>query len=526
MTARLARPGRNLALLSFMVIIGQACAPQPGAVAPSPAATAAEITAGDMRHRVHLLADDSMRGRDTGTPGIEAAARYLVTEATRLGLRPAGDEGTFYNRSELQRRRLEASVRLEVGGVAIEPDLDDMIPASGLIGLPAARVPQGSAPLVYAGHLADPTVGDRELAPSDLTGAAVVVRLSPPEGVDPQTTPPRMPIAALFGPGSTASAVLMVAEEGEQELWSYVSGIARGGSIEVPDDSTPPQGPAFFLISPDLAARLLGGSLEGQRAPRTGLGELEYQLVERVTPVDAWNIVAAIPGRDPALAGQYVTIGAHYDHVGIGAPVEGDSLFNGADDNASGTAGLLEVAERLVSLPEAERPARSVLFVWYTAEEHGLLGSRTFTDAPTVPRDSIMVNINADMIGRNSPDSIFVVGAGRLSTELAEMVESTNRALQQPFVLDYSYDRADHPERIFCRSDHYNFARFGIPIVFFTTGLHENYHQPSDTPDLLDYSKAARVSTLLADLTLALANRSAPLTIDQPVEAAGAECQM
>ncbi|CAN5775404.1 hypothetical protein BH23GEM6_BH23GEM6_21170 [soil metagenome] len=513
-------------LLPAMILLVQACAPSAPQVGPTPGVTAAAITANDVRHRVLLIADDSMRGRDTGTPGITAAARYLASEAERLGLRPAGDNGTYYNRSELQRRQLNVQVTVSLAGGTLTPGLEELVSVSGMIGLPTARDTEGRARLVFAGHLVDPAIGARELSPADLTGAAVIIRLSPPAGVDPQTTPPRMPLAALIGPGSTAAAVLLVAEEGEQELWTYVSGIARRGAIQLPGAPVVPRGPAVFMVSAEFAERLLQAPLAGARQPRMDLGTFEYTLRESVEPLDAWNIVAALPGRDTARAGQYVSVGAHYDHVGVGAAIDGDSIYNGADDNASGTSGLLEVAEYLASEPANRRPARSVLFIWYTAEEHGLLGSRTFTDDPTIPRDSIIVNINADMIGRNSPDSIFVVGSGRLSSELAQEVEAANSRLTRPFVLDYSYDAPDHPERIFCRSDHYSFARFAIPIVFFTTGLHEDYHLPSDTPARLDYEKASRVAMLLGDLTRTLADRPNRLRIDQPVEAAGAECEM
>jgi hypothetical protein len=406
-------PVRNRGLLLPLLVFLNGCAAAMVPVdAPAAAPTAAEIAAADMRLRVYLLADDSMRGRDTGTPGATAAARYIASEAERLGLRPAGDDGTFYNRSNLQRRQIEMQVRVTGDAVTLSPGIDDIVSVSGMVGLPAARQAEGSARLVYAGHLTDPDIGaGQELRPADLAGSAVIVRLGAPAGIDPRAVPPRAPLAALFGPSSTASVVLLIAEEGEQELWTHVTGIARRGSIELPDTPTPPTGPAFFMISPDLAERLIRGPLAAARQPRLGLGTFEFSVRERVEPVDAWNIVAVLPGGDPARAGQFVSLGAHYDHVGVGAPVNGDSIYNGADDNASGTSGLLEVAEHLASAA-SRRPARSILFIWYTAEEHGLLGSRTFTDSPTVPRDSIVVNINADMIGRNHPDSLFVVGSG------------------------------------------------------------------------------------------------------------------
>jgi hypothetical protein len=420
---------------------------------------------------------------------------------------------------------MSATVNRTMGERRALVEADDVIPVSGMFGLPATTRSRGSGALVFGGHLADPGVTE-ELAPGDLAGAAVIVRLSAPAGVDAETTPPRMSMGMLFGPASPASAVLLVADGDQEGLWAHAASVARNGSVELQSANEVVRGggPAFFLVSPAWVERVLGTSLAEARQPKTGLGIFEYEIAETSESLDAWNIVATMPGSDPRRAGQYVSVGAHYDHVGIGVPVDGDSIYNGADDNASGTAGLLEVAERLASLPRQQRPARSVLFLWYTAEEHGLLGSRSFTDSPTVPRDSIVVNINADMIGRNSPDSIFVVGAGRLSSELAAEVEAANDRLDRPFILDYSYDSPDHPEMIFCRSDHYSFARFGIPIVFFTTGLHDDYHQPSDVPERLNYEKLARVSGMVSDLVLTLANRERRPLIDQPVEQAGAEC--
>jgi hypothetical protein len=516
------RPVRG-ALAPLLVLFG-ACAPAVQLTPVPTGATTALITADDMRHRVEILAHDSMRGRDTGTRGIRMAAEYLVAELSRLGLRPAGDDGTFFNHSPLQRRIRDLEVTLTSGGATTQPGLDEVVSVAGLAGLPATGRTEGSGPVVFAGHLLDPDI-TRELTAQELAGAVVIVRLAPPEGVNPQQTPPRLPLAMLFGPGSPAAAVLLVAEEGEAELWSFVSAIARRGQVEIQGES-PPAGPApaFFMVTPDFVERATAAPLAGAREPRTGLGTFTYSMRERVEPIEAWNIAAVLPGRDAARAGQYVSLGAHYDHVGIGVPVNGDSIYNGADDNASGTAAVLEVAERLASLPQRDRPARSVLFLWYTGEEHGLLGSRTFADAPTVPRDSIVVNINADMVGRNHPDSLHVVGAGRFSSTLEAAVERINRALPRSFIFDRTYDQPGHPERIFCRSDHYNFARHRIPIVFFTTGLHEDYHQPSDTVEKLDYDKASRVAHLMAALTRDLADAPQRPQIDRTVEEALAEC--
>jgi Zn-dependent M28 family amino/carboxypeptidase len=165
-----------------------------------------------------------------------------------------------------------------------------------------------------------------------------------------------------------------------------------------------------------------------------------------------------------------------------------------------------------------------VLFVWHTAEEKGLLGSESFTNQPTVPRDSIVAQLNMDMVGRNAPDSLFLVGSRRLSTELGDAVEAVNAAQPRPFLLDYSWDVPNHPERIYCRSDHYNYARFGIPVTFFTTGLHPQYHTVSDEVELIDFEKLARVTRLIGDVAFEISHRAARPVVDRPVPPLGTPC--
>src|SRR5439155_1217788 len=194
-----------------------------------------------------------------------------------------------------------------------------------------------------------------------------------------------------------------------------------------------------------------------------------------------------------------------------------DSIANGADDDGSGSVAALEIAERIASLKR--KPKRSILFVWHTGEEKGLLGSRYFTDHPTVPRDSIVAQLNMDMVGRGAasdetgrtkdaapllggPRYLQLVGSRRLSTELGDLVEAVNRAGRHGLAFDYAIDADGHPSNIYCRSDHYEYARYGIPITFFTTGLHSDYHQVSDEPEYIDYEHMARVANLVEDVAL------------------------
>ncbi|MFN2433358.1 MAG: M28 family metallopeptidase [Gemmatimonadota bacterium] len=222
------------------------------------------------------------------------------------------------------------------------------------------------------------------------------------------------------------------------------------------------------------------------------------------------NVVGLIRGSDPALAGQVVAIGAHFDHVGVGVPVGGDSIYNGADDDGSGTVALLEVAEALARGPT---PRRSVLIAFHGAEEQGLLGSFVLTLQPPVPRDSIVAHLNADMIGRNAPDSLFVIGAGRISSELDRIVRRQGAAAG--LHLDFTYDAPEHPERLYYRSDHYNYAQYGIPVAFFFAGLHPDYHQPSDEVERIDFGKLERVTELLYRVVWEVANRAEPLARDR-----------
>jgi hypothetical protein len=501
-------------------------APAPAATAPmavpvGPAATEAAITAADLRERLEIVAHDSMQGRDVGTPGMARATDYIVRELQRLGLRPAGDDGTYLDRVELVRTQVafDASVDGNPLGAA------EIIPVSDLAEeLPAGGRTQGQGRLVYGGYVVDPAITpDIDLLPEQLNGNVLILRFGAAPGSNAQSRP-RFDPQALLGQGSPLQALILVAESDLEDFWEYGGRLVRNGAISPPAaERGPGTAPMVFLMEPGAVARLIGRPLEGAR-PLADLGVFRFDVRRTAAPVEASNIVAVLPGGDPARAGQYVAIGAHHDHDGVGEAVGGDSIFNGADDDGSGTVAMLEIAERLAALPAGERPARSVLFVWHTAEEKGLLGSRSFTENPTVPRDSIVAQLNLDMIGRNSPDSLFLVGSRRLSTELGNAVEAVNAAQAKPFLLDYSWDVPNHPERIYCRSDHYSYARFGIPVTFFTTGLHPQYHTVDDEVGLIDFDKMARVARLISDVAFDLSHRAARPVVDKPVPPLNQPC--
>jgi Zn-dependent M28 family amino/carboxypeptidase len=198
-----------------------------------------------------------------------------------------------------------------------------------------------------------------------------------------------------------------------------------------------------------------------------------------------------------------------------------DSIYNGADDDGSGSVAELEIAESLANAP---RPRRSILFVWHTGEESGLLGSAWFTDNPTVPRDSIVAQLNMDMVGRGTaedvrrggPRNLQVIGAQRRSTELGNVIEQVNARRSEPYAIDYTFDAPRHPLNRFCRSDHYMYARYGIPIAFFSRGYHIDYHVVTDEPQYINYEGLARVAGFVRDVAVELANRDQRLVIDKP----------
>ena len=297
-------------------------------------------------------------------------------------------------------------------------------------------------------------------------------------------------------------------------------------------------------------------------------------------PGTARNVVAILRGSDPVLRNEFVAIGAHNDHIGIrrGGPVDHDSLrafnieltrrgaphwngaraaardslraiirinmdslrrirqgrldsiSNGADDDGSGTVTVLEIAEALAAMPV--KPKRSILFVWHTGEEKGLLGAKWFTEHPTVPREQIVGQLNIDMVGRGSaddiegggPDYLQLVGSRRVSTELGDIVEQVNSASARPFKFDYQFDANGHSERIYCRSDHYMYARYGIPITFFTTGLHPDYHQVTDEPQYVNYDHMNRIAGFIRDIAVKVANLDHRLKVDKPVGDPMAAC--
>ena len=528
--------------------------------APQP--TTAAISASDLMTRLYIFADDSMQGRETGTAGHLKSTAYIASELKRLGLQPAGDEGSYFQDVPMIRRAFDPASTITVDGRTLNGGTDFIATTRGAIPSLAG------AAVVFGG-----TAGDTTSYPSHDQIAGKIVVLKPAPGAGGR--------GGFGGPGGGRGAFAALrALSDAVAIVTVTDALApaavqaathpRDGDVMMKPAGTAPGGQLTITMTRAAAEALLGTSLDAATKGQTGKTvQAAIRFHDEAAP--ARNVVAIIRGSDPKLRGEYVALGAHNDHVGFGTQavdhdslhlynaarfaIRGmvsrgqqatpeqdaavaairinldsvhaarsarlDSIRNGADDDGSGSVTLLELAEAFQK--SAVKPKRSLVFVWHVGEEKGLLGSRWYSDHPTVPRDSVVAQLNMDMVGRGdatdlpvgSPSYLQLVGSRRLSTELGDLVEAVNKTEKMPFTFDYQFDANGHPENIYCRSDHYNYARWGIPVVFFTTGLHGDYHQVTDEPQYIDYPHMARVGQLVYDIATKVGNLDHRIVVDK-----------
>jgi len=517
-----------------VVAVSAACAGCKSVSVPVTDKSSHAITQADLRRRLSIFADDSMFGRSATSVGHERAVRYLAAEVARMGLEPGGENGTYFQTFNIRSRRLNPASQLTVADAALIPVTDFKV------------FPYGRGelrPVVGAQTIFGGIVGDSSTQITAQQAANRLVLL----GVPPNMTAERAYANVFYGPKSRFKDAVAVAIASLDYLSPNQRRITSNVGLADSTEALANTHPTSILVSRPAADLLLGRSLEHATAGmlgRTVNGTL--QVDEVLHP--ARNVVAILRGSEPILRHQYVAIGAHSDHLGTTLsplehdsvrayriergrreqtgqeattlrinvdslrrvrPPRPDSIFNGADDDGSGSVALLEIAEQFAT--ESGRPKRSLLFVWHAAEEMGLVGADWFTDHQTVPRDSIVAQLNLDMIGRGGvndvpgggPDYLQVIGANRRSAALERVVDYVNMSSEHPLKLVKS-----DPNRLFCRSDHWSYARFGIPIAFFTTGLHADYHQVTDEVQYIDFGKLERVSVFVSGIARSLANSS------------------
>lgn len=510
----------------------------------------------------HLMvfASDEMEGRETGTAGEWRAAQWLSRMYASLQLIPMGPEGGY-----LQPFALTATVTdsLEYVLRSADPtpaDADGQdgwrwVSKTGADAGPGLQLAFGgsdslSGSIVFAGFgVRDEAAGIDELAEADLGGKWVMVFDQIPYRVDGEdlvsrTVTNSVRIGGLLSAGATGVLLISDAEpemfdrnvELGHEILSKPTNLRlayRGGA------GFRGYGPAVVNVRHDLAAGLLDVGAGGLTALRDSLigamrqgaalsaRELGHELTfiphRRETQVESQNVVALLEGSDPELRNEYVVLSSHYDHIGITLPDStGDRINNGADDDGSGTIGLVAAATAFSEAAKAGyRPKRSIVFLNVSGEEKGLLGSRYYSDHPLLPIESTIANLNADMIGRSDPahlaegvtDYVYVIGGSIISSGLDSLVQVANEKSSR-LLLDDGYNDLNDPNQFYRRSDHWNFGRLGVPFAFFFTGVHEDYHRPSDEPHKIDYRKLSLVSRLLFASAVELADHPERPVVD------------
>jgi hypothetical protein len=565
---------KHIRLLTLAAIAGCATA---GSTASSPTseptrshraqATTGPIVPADLRSRLYVFADDSMEGRESTKRGNVLGTNYIAHEMERIGLRPGGEGGTYFQTVPILIASFDTTRTLKVDGnvLAYGRDFLPFHTVNGGRNLPVGTSSPSldGARAIYGGLL-----GSGNLISPTLAAGKIVVFTVPVSA----TTQRRDWRFVAFGPltqyASAAGIVAIALDVVPRNILPRL----RGAQTHIRAEPTV-DGPAplSLLVTPEAGQRLLGvSSLEGLTVGlegRTVSGNLEF--VDAPAAFPSRNVIGILPGSDPTLRGEFVAVGAHNDHIGLTArPLDHDSVLafntvvrrqgvqdtlrvptaeeaaritrlrdsltrahggaradsvnNGADDDGSGTVAMLEIAEAFASAPN--HPKRSLIFVSHTGEEKGLWGSQWFTDHPTVPRDSIVAQLNMDMVGRGKPtdamgrgpNNIQLIGLRRLSTQLGDLIDSVNTHRVPRMDVDSSFDANGHPLNRYCRSDHYMYARYGIPITYFSLGYHTDYHQVTDEPQYIDFDHMARVAQFVYDIAGAIADRRERLVVDKP----------
>jgi Peptidase family M28 len=553
----------------------------------APRPTVSAITANDLRTRLYQFADDSMQGRRIGEIGNTKGTDYIAREFTRLGLKPAGDSGTYFQTLPFGSIGYDSTAsRLSVRGAALRVK-QDWIPMTPSVPSKASGVVRiDNVATVFAGQWGDTSVA---LDPAQFQGKIAVFR---------STSAAQMVGGAARGPASFLSC------DARPNMFGAAAASAAEASGRAPSRravGTPPTrdtraqaagavgiliigldslsaatianafapratmrptpitaGVGVATISSAAAAQIFGAGVEQLTvgtagAPVSGTWTFEW----KPSAAPARNVVAILPGSDPARAAEYVLVGAHNDHVG-GSPValdhdslravntvtrpqgandgactptaeqqhkidsliaaarrirpaRRDSIFNGADDDGSGTVALLEIAEQFA----AEKPARSIIFVSHQGEEAGLLGSLWFVEHPTVPLTAIVAAHNMDMVGKGrvdqvkfgGPTSVQMLGARRLSREFGDIIDSVNATRAETMAIDKTWDVTANPLNRFCRSDQVSYVLKDIPVTYFSLGYAQDYHQLTDEPQYIEYDHTARLARFIHDIMMAIATR-------------------
>lgn len=510
---------KNLLVLFLMVTFAFSSAAQTATKKGSPAMKAATaITAEQMKEFLYFIADDAMQGRDTPSPGLDATANFIAYNLKRWGVKPAGDSGSYFQRMWVVRKSADpATSSLVLNGQTLKYG-DDFFGT--------ADEGTANAPIVFGGNgWLHKAKGIDALAGVDVKGKIVVVYA----GNSPNGLPAGLTFAdfqqgkqgedwatpAAYAAMKGAVGIINIASPRTQANWANASR-GTGGGVQIENLRDAPAGaqtlPVVTLnqnvakslfeseaVNPLTAADAKAFAFQGNKSAN-------FTIKSKTTKIPTQNVVGMVEGSDPVLKNEYIVNSAHYDHVGTNPNAQTeDKIWNGADDDGSGTTAILAMAEALGK--SAKKPKRSVIFLWVAGEEKGLLGSEYYAKFPTVPLKNIVTNINIDMIGRSrkadntdtrdknlsGENEIYVIGSQMMSSTLGNVTETVNKSYLN-MTYNLKYDDPKDTERFFFRSDHYNFAVNGVPAVFFFNGVHRDYHGAGDHPDKIDYARMGKIT--------------------------------
>ncbi|RPI05442.1 MAG: M28 family peptidase [Ignavibacteriae bacterium] len=484
------------------------------------------ITPNDLQSYLNVIASDSLQGRETSYPGQKKAAEYIAGIFKSLHLQPIGDQGTYFQHFDVEISRVDPGTKIttEMNG-----SKETFLWGTDFIS-------EGTKDTVVTGPAVFVGFTDTDLdstAKAKLAGRVVFVFIGKKSFANDTSKSATMRRLYAIRRDAGAAAALMIPDEQGPATFQKALEMMQNlgtdkGTMRMKDSTAfAQQQYVRFLVSPKLAETVLrtsGKSLKQLKAEALSDQPFSPLFIDdgTVTIVSkalhetkqTENVLGLLPGSDPELQSQVVVFTAHYDHLGISRT---GILYPGADDNGSGTVSILALAKAFSSNPV--KPKRSLLFMTVVGEEKGLYGSKYYTNNPIIPLNKTVADLNMDMVGRidtthealKDTNYIYVIGSDKISVELDSLLKVANYETER-LGLDYRYNDDRDPERFYYRSDHYNFAKNGVPIIFFFDGVHHDYHQPTDTADKILFGRMAKIGRLVYDLGWRLANLNGPLT--------------
>ncbi|MBC7948435.1 MAG: M28 family peptidase [Chitinophagaceae bacterium] len=483
----------------------------------SPPFFAATISAEDMKRHLYIIASKEMEGRDTPSPGLEKAATYIENHFRALNLLP-GNNGSYRQQYPVYKdSMLATSLKINNNALTLARDFQPSVSANHTTELRFSEV-------VFAGY----GIVDNELnayKDLDVSGKLVMILDGSPTGYKATasgfSSPASATVKARQAQQRGAAAVLII--------YSALRPFMSTAAYELNGYLAKVQ-PLSFTVTEKVAETIMGADGKGliekmKTSPlpaKTYKADIDLSYAETAKVAYASNVVAVLEGTDKK--DEYVIVTAHYDHVG---KRNDSTIYYGADDDGSGTTGILELAEAFAKAKAAGKgPRRSIVFMTVSGEEKGLWGSEYYANHPVFPIEKTSVDLNIDMIGRtgteylkdkDSTNYLYVIGDDKLSSELAPITDMVN-AKYSKLKLDRKYNDPNDPNRFYFRSDHYNFAEKGIPVIFYFNGTHADYHRTTDTPDKINYKLMAKRAQLVFYTAWEMANRDAMLKRDLKLE--------